>query len=563
VHDEKSPMTTSPNLARQQLTSRAGYCQVTVAVIAIVFFLVLHLLLRHPSMIAPEAALNLEAAKLITTGKVPYVDFLCLVSPILLYGSVIPWLTAQFLNIAPSFVLNLTIWLLALGSTVACAKILLPRTHHREWHIFPPFIIALALANVLMLFQLGQSEQLFMLLLMPYLLVRWLRWNGYHISKTEAIASGIFAGIGVSLCDLYVVFLVLLESLWLSTSLKIGPLVALEARTCLSTMLVYGLFMLMSPAPFTAAYLSTVAPIFASTSDYYDMAMYGLGSVPERRDIFYASIAAILFAIPKNNRSSLSLTLILLFFISFWFYLNQPTGLTHTAIPMIFSATLLWGVNLGVLSATIHRLKLLKGRRRALAKLNFCILCSLGAILITLTGAFLNHQTSKIAAAFPTITDTTPGENVVPADCASWVAKYSEKGDELLFLTDDVLPGYPLILQMSRNPSGYFLESTFFPYLDHAQHPGENERKYSQLSEKLYNQLKQDIAEQKAKMIFVQDATIRDLLVKNQVMPTLEKYYVWKGGARLKKIDEEDKEPLEYHGVQYDLAVFVQRKTPL
>ncbi len=563
VHHEENQMTTSPGLARQTLTSRAGYCQVTLAVVAIVFFLVLLLLLRHPSMIAPEAALNLEAAKLIAAGKVPYVDFLCLVSPILLYGSLVPLLTAQVLNIAPSLVMNLTIWLIALGSTIASAKILLPRRHHREWHIFPPFIIALALANVLMLFQLGQSEQLFMLLLIPYLLVRWLRWNGYEISKTEAIASGIFAGIGVSLCQSYIVFLVLLESLWLGTTLKIGPLVGPEARTCLITMLAYGLFMLLSPEPFTAAYLSTVAPIFTSTSDYYDMAMYGLGSVPERRDIFYAGIAAILFAIPKNNRSSLSLTLILLFFVSFWFYLNQPTGLSHTAIPMIFSATLLWAVNLGVFSATIHRLRILKSKRRTLAWLNFSLLCSFGAILITLTGAFLKHQTSKIDAALPTITDKTPGENVVPADCASWVAKYSVKGDQLLFLTDDLLPGYPLILQMSRKPSGYFLESTFLPYLDHAQHPSENERQYSLLSEKLYNRLKENIAEQKAKMIFVQDATIRDLLVKNEVMPTLEKYYEWKGGARLKKIDDDDQEPLEYHGVQYGLAVFVPRKTPL
>jgi hypothetical protein len=77
---------------------------------------------------------------------------------------------------------------------------------------------------------------------------------------------------------------------------------------------------------------------------------------------------------------------------------------------------------------------------------------SKAVLYIVLLGAILclqgfNHQTSKIAAAFQTITDDTR-RNVVPADCASWVAKYSEKGDELLFLTDDVLPGYPLILQM-------------------------------------------------------------------------------------------------------------------
>ncbi len=511
-------------------------------------------------MIAPEAALNLEAAKLIAAGKVPYVDFLCLVSPLLLYGSLIPLLIAQVLNIAPSLVMNLLAWLIAAASTLACAKILLPRRHHREWHTFPPFIIALTLANVLMLFQLGESEHLFILLLMPYLLVRWLRWNGYEISKKEAIYCGIFAGIGFSLCELYVVFLLFLEALWLCTKIKIDPFFALEARACLMTMLAYGLFMVMAPTPFTAAYLSIITPIFTAIPDYFDMAIYGTGSVPERRDIFYAGIAAILFAIPQNNRSSLSLVLILLFLTGIWSYLYQPTGLTHTAIPMIFSATLLWSINLGVLSATIHRIKLFKRNRALLVKINFALLCTFSAALILLTGAFIKHQSSLFAEAMPTITDKTPGENEIPADCASWVAKYSAKGDELMFLTDDILPGYPLILQMERKPSGYLIESTCLPYIDHAQHPGENLGKYIRLSEKLYSRLKQDISEQKAKMIFVQDSSIHDLLAKNDVMPTLDKYYLWKGGARLKKIANDDKEPLEYHGVQYNLSVYVPRK---
>lgn len=553
-------MITSPSLARQPLTSRRGYCLATLVVVALIFFSVVIVLLSHPSMIAPEAALNLEAAKLIAAGKAPYIDFFCLVSPLLLYGSLIPLLTAQVLNISPSLVMNLLAWLIAAASTLACAKILLPRRHHREWHIFPPFIIALTLANVLMLFQLGESEHLFMLFLMPYLLVRWLRWNGYNISKEEAIYSGIFAGIGISLCELYLVFLVFIEALWLCTKIKLDPFFATEARACLLTMLAYGLFLVMAPAPFTAAYLSTFTPIFAAFPDYFDMSIYGTGSVPERRDIFYAGIAAIIFAIPKNNRSSLSLLLMLMFLTGIWSYLYQPTGLTHTAIPLIFSATLLWGINLGVLSAAIHRIKLFKGNRPLLAKINFALLCTFSVALLVVTGAFIKHQSNLIAQAMPTITDKTPGENEIPADCASWVAKYSEKGDELMFLTDDVLPGYPLILQMERKPSGYLIESTYLPYIDHAQHPGENLRKYILLSEKLYGRLKQDISEQKAKMIFVQDSSIHDLLAKNDVMPTLNKYYVWKGGARLKKINDDDKEPLEYHGVQYNLSVYVPRK---
>jgi hypothetical protein len=56
---------------------------------------------------------------------------------------------------------------------------------------------------------------------------------------------------------------------------------------------------------------------------------------------------------------------------------------------------------------------------------------------------------------------------------------------------------------------------------------------------------------------------MQDLLEKNEIMSTLKKYYVWKGGAQLKKNANENSEPLEYHGAQYNLAVFVLRVKPL
>ena len=548
-------MTTSPGEAKPKPIGRTGLSLVSLAVVGLIFFNILLMLLHHPSMVAPEAALSIEAAKLVVSGKVPYIDFICLISPILLYGSVLPLSLAQVLNFAPSLAINLLNLLLAFASTIFCANILLPKKHHREWQIFPHLLMALAVANALMLFQLGQSEQLFMLLFMPYVLVRWLRWNGYSITKKEAITSGIAAAIGLSFGQQFIVFPLFLETLWLCSYIKLDPLIALEVRLCLITTVVYGLFLIMCTEPFTGAYLSTIWPIFGTTSDYYDMAMYGIGSMPERRDIFYAGIAAIIFAIPKSNRSNLSLTLILMFLTGFWFYLNQPTGLSHTAIPMIFSATLLWGVNFGITGQKLSAF--------CKNKFDFVLLCTFSVIVFAVTWLFLAHQQNFIAATFPTITDDTPGERPIPADCASWLAKYSEKGDQVMFLTDDQLPGHPLLLQMNRKPSGYFLDSSFLPWLDHAVHPGPNENQYKRLTEQFYKRLKEDIINQKPKMIFLQEGTMHDLMNKNEVMPTIDKNYVWKGAARLKKINDSNMEPLEYHGVLYNVGVFVPKeKTP-
>jgi hypothetical protein len=556
-------MTTGSGLATPQFTGKTGYCVASLTAIAIIYFLGLITLLHHPSMIAPEPALHLEAAKLIAAGKVPYRDFFCLSSPLLLYGSLIPLLLAQVLHCAPSFIFNVIAWLACLASTLACAKILLPRTHHREWHCFPPFLLGLTLTNVILLFQLGLSEHIFIILIMPYLLIRWLRCNGYSISKREAVVSGFFGGIAISMNYLFTVCLIAVESLWLSTRLKLRSLIAPEVGVCLITILVYDLFLVLSPDPFTGAYLATAAPLFASTTDFYDMSMYGFGSVPDRRDIFYAGSAAMLFALPALRRSTLSLMLIVLFWASFWLYLNQPTGMTHTAIPMIASATLLWAVNMGTVGAAIHRLKIWRGlqnkvyRARVSAGLIYSstVLFSIGTIVI------LNFLQVRISGSLPLITDDTPGERPIPADCASWVAKYSEKGDEVLFLTDDLLPAYPLLLQMDRKPSGYFLETTFLPLLDPEHQLKQDPKQNRLLSEKFYNRLKEDLMSHRPKMIFLHDGAMHDLLARNKVMGTIEKFYRYKGGAQLKKFNDSNLEPLEYHGNQYNLTVYVPKDT--
>ncbi|MBA4076721.1 MAG: hypothetical protein C0508_16885, partial [Cyanobacteria bacterium PR.023] len=208
-------MTADQAAAKMPLDNKAKYSLVSLALVVILFALVFAVICSNPLMVAPGVALNLEAAKLIALGKVPYTDFFCLSSPLLLYASVVPLSFGQALGLPPSLASNLTVWSLALVSVLSCAAILLPRQHHREWHCFPSFIVAYALANVLMLFQIGQGEHLVMLALTPYFLVRWLRWNGQTVSRREAIVSGIFAAFAVCLWHGFLIIAASLEVFWL------------------------------------------------------------------------------------------------------------------------------------------------------------------------------------------------------------------------------------------------------------------------------------------------------------------------------------------------------------
>lgn len=554
------------------LDNKAKYSLVSLALVVILFVMVFAVICGHPLMIAPEVALNLEAAKLIALGKIPYVDFFCLSSPLILYGSLVPLFVAQTLGVPPSLVANLLAWSLSLVSVLSCAAILLPRRHHREWHYFPLFIVAIALANVLMLFQLGQREHLVMLVAVPYLLIRWLRWNGHKVSRKEAILSGVFAGFGFCLWDAFLLMTASLDGFWLLSLRKIRPLLALEVRAGICAASICLLLALFLPEAARTNYLLLVYPMLFLGYQCHDWSIYGSGSVPERRDIFYVAIAAILFVLPFRRRTSLAAPLVVMFLVGFGLYLSQLKGLSHSAIPMIFAIALLLSIDLAIAGVIARRILRIGG--------NIALIAYAVSVLL-LAGAFLKQQESKIGRGLPLVAEVIPeeiarqkselassssagqssvGESGVtaePASCAAWLAKYTHEGDEVLFLTDSLVAGYPLMLQMNRQPSGYLLQSDCLVELEACERESLQPKTFQSYAENLYPRLERDIASQRAKMIFVQDVTMDDLLKKHNVAETLHKYYELRGYARLKGANAE---PVERNGFNYNIGVFLPRR---
>ncbi len=586
-------MTADQAAVKMPLDNKAKYSLVSLALVMILFALVFAVICSNPLMIAPGVALNLEAAKLIAVGKVPYLDFFCLSSPLLLYASVVPLSFGQALGIPPSLASNLMVWSLALVSVLSSAAILLPRRHHREWHYFPSFIVAYALANVLMLFQIGQGEHLAMLALTPYFLVRWLRWNGHAVSRREALASGAFAAFAVCLWHGFLFIAASLEVFWLFSLRRFRPLLALEVRACICTVSILLLSALSLPEAARNEYISLVFPLLSLGYQCHDWSIYGINSVPERRDIFYTAIAAILFVLPFRRRTSLAAPLVVIFLVGFALYLSQLKGLSQSAIAMIFATTLLLSLDICIMGSIVRLVSrdfcsfrlsrnVLSRRMRASAgngsswrnplvgKLGLFVYA---VSILVLAGAFLKQQECKIGRALPLVgeaclepareqTSSSSGEQSIAQDselssCAAWLAKYSRENDEVMFLTDSLVPGYPLMLQMKRKPAGYLLQSDCLVELEACERESLQPKVFEAYAAKLYTRLDGDIASQRAKMIFVQDVTIDDLLKKHKVAATLLKHYELKGHARLKAANEE---PVEHTGFNYNIGVFLPRR---
>ena len=539
-------MTADQVAAKMPLDNKAKYSLVSMALVVILFALVFGVIYSNPLMIAPGVALNLEAAKLIALGKVPYLDFFCLSSPLLLYASIVPLAFGKAFGIPPSLASNLIAWSLALVSVLSSAAILLPRRHHREWHYFPALVVAYALANILMLFQLGQGEHLVILALTPYFLVRWLRWNGHAVSRREAIVSGLFAAFGACLWHGFLFIATSLEVFWLLSMRRLRPLLALEVRACICTVSILLLAALSLPDAARNEYVSLVFPMLSLGYQCHDWSIYGINSVPERRDIFYTAIAAILFVLPFRRRTSLAAPLAVLFLVGFALYLSQLKGLSQSAIPMIFATTLVLSLDIGIMGSIVrlvsrdfcscrlsrniclHHRRVFsgKGQGRQIPIFGNLLLSFYAVGILVLAGALIKQQESKIARALPLVGEAGREGGLgagleEPASCAAWLAKYSHENDEVLFLTDSLVPGYPLMLQMKRKPTGYLLQSDCLVELEACERESLQPKVFETYAGKLYTRLDGDIASQRAKMIFVQDVTIGDLLKKHKVAATL------------------------------------------
>ncbi|MBK6764805.1 MAG: hypothetical protein IPG71_00460 [bacterium] len=230
---------------------------------AALFFAAVRILLfvRYPLQINHDCALLLQQAQLMVDGWTPYVDFIEINPPLILYMKALPIWVARLLSINVITAFHLCVLLLAFWSTLSIRDSLKVLTS-AEHSLAPLAIPAAYLAFVTFFIgiEFGQREHIFALLFLPFLFARMLNWEGRALTVRRGIVLGIAAALGVCLKPAFLVIAVLPELYWFIVKRNYRPLLDPAFIAFALTGLAYAAHFFLLPAAMYAAYFDRWMP---------------------------------------------------------------------------------------------------------------------------------------------------------------------------------------------------------------------------------------------------------------------------------------------------------------
>ncbi len=312
---------------------------------------------RHPDHVNHDVALYLYTGKLILAGARPYVDFVEINPPLVMYLSTLPALVAQLFS-TTSIVAFDVIWLAALALSMAATIRYAPRAIN---HLHPVTAIAgaaaLALAAAQSTIHLGQREQWFTFALIPWILLRSARTSTQPTGAVESAIVGFTTGVLASVKPHFFALVIASEAALLLGRRAPRTLFAPEMLTFATAPLLYAAHFLLWPATMRDAFFARWLPEISAAYGVY--AARGLVErfLAERSYVIQlAACAAALLPLVLPRRIRHSATPVSAFaaaaLAGFALYLQQNKGWGYHLVP---SQTL---VLCGAAMLTTHLLRL-------------------------------------------------------------------------------------------------------------------------------------------------------------------------------------------------------------
>jgi len=239
-----------------------------------------------------DAALFLYCGQMILAGEMPYVDFVEINPPMVMYLSILPALFPKLVlgSVQVSYSFVLLVGALFGYSQWGIMKSL--RDYHGDLSLmFRWLFVGSWLGFSLLLFYtpevlFAQREHLFLMFYVPYFFLRVGRYEGASISPMNAIAFGVVAAIGVCLKPHFVAIALCVELYSAGSRKTIRPFASPEFLGFAGLGLAYAGHFLFLPSPMGEALFDRWIPLIARG--------YGAYNVPQPEDLFKPSIFATL-----------------------------------------------------------------------------------------------------------------------------------------------------------------------------------------------------------------------------------------------------------------------------
>jgi hypothetical protein len=236
------------------------------AVSCALILVMLILTLINPLRVNRDASLHLLIGELLLRGAVPYVDYVEINPPLVHYLHVIPVAIARWIGVnpIPVFLLLiqvLSVWSIAVGVYLLARNAGAPGLRIGAVMALSTTVLDLKLFTVN---EFGQREHIFFLLVMPYVILRWLRWRGRltHGSSLGIIV-GLAAGVGAYIKPHFLLILLALEVFWSVVEGRgmfgKGP----EVLAVVGLGLGYALWLLLMPQEMRAGLIAVVQSVLS------------------------------------------------------------------------------------------------------------------------------------------------------------------------------------------------------------------------------------------------------------------------------------------------------------
>ncbi|GEM_PF-1048300 len=463
----------------------------------------------QPRMINDDAAMYLHCGQFILDGQLPYLDFIELNPPFVMYLFAVPAMIAKLvpLDIVRTFFLFVTLYTAGMYLVMRRG---LSRTGIAAGHLSLILLMWVAYSMwELEKFEFGKKEHLFVLLYLPGFLLRWRRWEGYSIGRIEAVVLGLLAGAAVCMKPHFLIIALLPELYWLLIHRRLRAVFVPEVFALAAVGAVYLASLLLMPAAQKTVFFDELVPLVAQGYDihkyaslrefFVDNFLFSTYRSVQRAIPSLLGIGALFAFLVRPARDervwSLARPLACLMIGALIVYTMQMRGW-----PQHYSPALAAGLMLGAIYICAVRFVApgdadgpgyhwIVGRRAAWTI----------AIIVVVVGCTAMITRRLKNPPFPYVDDFV---RAIESD--------SQDGDAVAFVSASVLPQYPSLLLTDRRPGFRYLWS--FPiamFYEGATTDADGGVPYHRAEEqspeekRFLGRLAEDIAERQPALIFV------------------------------------------------------------
>lgn len=211
----------------------------------------------------PDPAMYLQTAKLILNGAKPYIDFIDINPPLIMYMSIIPVSLANMFGISEFFTLAFsTIALIVICAALLQNVIRASRLFSQKEAVFIDNSFLLVSTIIALMYCFSQREHLFFICFFPYLFLRIFRgFESPHFSKATVISIGLLCGLMSALKPHFFLIILCFELFLFCLDQKKYSFKQPECLCIVLVNVIYALHFLLLPADVRAAFFGELVPM--------------------------------------------------------------------------------------------------------------------------------------------------------------------------------------------------------------------------------------------------------------------------------------------------------------